>query len=177
MMKRDYSVTSLAGALVWAAAMILRRLSLLESGIIGQLINALPKFGVVWLVVGLTVTFWPQLFKKPFPANRMYLLIALSLAPFVLYKICLPLVRGVPMSITVWDVAATLAAAAWLAVEHLASSKASPDEKADEVAATPKAEAPEALEAVEEVVAVEAVVDEVPATEAVAVEQGIALEE
>jgi len=132
MMKKDYSVISLAGSLIWAAAMVLRRLSLPESGIIGQFLNVLPKFGVVWLVVGLVVTFWPHLTKKPFPANRMYLLIALSLLPVVLYKICLPLLLGVRASFNVWDYVASLAAAGWLAAGHfLEEHKASPRQGTD----------------------------------------------
>jgi len=133
MMKKDYSVTSLAGALIWAAAMVLRRLSLPDSEIIGHIVNVLPKFGVVWLIVGLVVTFWPHVAKKPFPAKGMYPLILLSLLPVALYKIVLPLVRGVDLVVYPWDFVASLLAALCLAVEHaLASGKASKSEAADQ---------------------------------------------
>ena len=132
-MKKDYSVTSLAGALVWSAAMILRRLSLPDSGIIRHLLNALPKFGVVWLIVGLVITFWPQIAKKSFPSNRVYLLIALSLLPVVLYKIILPLARDLDIVFPPLDIVASLLAAGWLGVEHyLEQRKAPPSEAADE---------------------------------------------
>ena len=129
MMKKDYSVTSLAGALIWAAAMVLRRLSLPESEIIGHILNVLPKFGVVWLIVGLVITFWPNVIKKPFPAKGVFPLILLSLLPVVLYKIVLPLVRGIDLVVYPWDYVASLLAACCLAVEHaIVRGKTSPAE-------------------------------------------------
>ena len=130
-MKKDYSVTSLAGALIWGAAMILRRLPMPDAGIIRDLLNALPKFGIVWLVVGLVITFWPQLFKKPFPANRVYLLIALSLLPIVLYKIVLPLVREYDIVFPPLDIVASLLAAGWLGVEHFLEQRNALSEEKD----------------------------------------------
>jgi len=123
MMKKDYSITALAGSLIWAAAMVLRRLSLPESGIVSHILNVLPKIGMVWLVVGLVATFWPYVTKKPFPANRMHLLIILALLPVVLYKIAYPLVRGVPLHLNVWDFVASVAAAVWLMVGHHISER------------------------------------------------------
>jgi len=117
-MKKDYSVTSLAGALLWAAAVILRRLPLPASGIVSLVLNVLPKFGIVWIVVGLTVTFWPHLAKKPFPANRVYPLISLALLPVVLYKIAYPLVFGGGIALYPLDFAVSLLAAGWLALAH-----------------------------------------------------------
>jgi len=136
-MKKDYSVTSLVGSLIWVLAMVLRHLPLPESGIVRHVLNVLPKFGVVWIIVGLTVTFWPRLTKKPFPANRMYLLIFLSWLPVVLYKIAFPLIFGTgKVFFYPWDYAASLLAAVWLAAAHfMAQRKAPPDEAAEQGAA------------------------------------------
>ena|GEM_PF-3545677 len=145
-MKKDYSVTSLAGALIWAAAMVLRRLSLPESGIITPILNVLPKFGVVLLIVGLTVTFWPHVFKKPFPPKGMYPLILLALLPVVLYKIVLPLIGGVDLVIYPWDYVASLLAAGYLAVAHaLDYRKVAPDDASVDVAVEAEAPAEESV--------------------------------
>ena len=125
-MKKDYSVTSLVGSLIWALATVLRRLPLPDSGIIRLVLNVLPKFGVVWILVGLTVTFWPSFTKKPFPPNRVYLLILLALLAVVLYKVALPLVLGHGIVFYPWDYAASLLAAGWLAVAHFMAQRKAP---------------------------------------------------
>ena len=130
-MKKDYSVTSLAGALVWAAAEVLRRVLPSATGIVPLLINALPKFGVIWLMVGLMVVFWPYVLKKEFPPNLLYPMIGISLAPVLLYEILNPVLRG--GSVYPWDIVASLVAACWLAAEHFLERRkaAAPSEAAD----------------------------------------------
>ena len=140
-MKKDYSVTSLAGALLWATAVILRRLSLPASEIVSPVLNMLPKFGIVWIVVGLTVTFWPHLAKKPFPPNRVYLLILLSLLPVALYKIAFPLVFGGGIALHPLDFVASLSAAGWLALAHFMEQRQVPSNKTNKAAEEKEIEA------------------------------------
>ena len=125
-MKKDYSVTSLVGSLIWALVIILRRFPLPKSGIIRLVLNVLPKFGVVWIIVGLTITFWPSFAKKPFPTNRMYLLILLSLLAVVFYKIFFPLIFGIGNVFYLWDYVASLLAAGWLAATHFMAQRKAP---------------------------------------------------
>jgi len=135
-MKKDYSVTSLTGVLIWAAAVVLRRLSLPDTGIIGLLLAILPKFGVIWLIVGLTVTFWPYLAKKEFPVGWMYPLFGVSVIPALLYVILNPVIRGV--GVYAWDIVACLVSACWLAVDHFFElrKQAAPGDAGDESAST-----------------------------------------
>jgi len=128
-MKKDYSITSLIGSLIWVLAVILRRLPLPDSGIVRHVLNVLPKFGVVWIIVGLKVTLWPHFSKKPFPVNRMYLLIFLSCVPVVLYKVAFSLIFGSWSAFFYpWDYVASLLAAGWLAAAHFLSRRKAPAE-------------------------------------------------
>lgn len=116
-MKKDYSVTSLAGALIWTAVVVLRRLSLPATGIIRFIVDILPNFGVIWLIVGLTVTFLPYFTKKEFPPQRMYLLIGVALGLVLLSEIAHTLLLNAAFD--VWDLVASLVAAGWLVAEHV----------------------------------------------------------
>ncbi len=120
-MRKDYSVTSLAGALIWAAAVVLRHLSLPQTGFIRFILNIMPNFGVIWLIVGLTITFWPYLFKKEFPSNRLYALVGISLALVLLSEIVHTLLLKAPFD--VWDIVASLAAACWIVVSSLLANR------------------------------------------------------
>jgi len=123
-MKKDYSVTSLTGALIWAAAVALRRFMPLETGIVQLLLNVLPKFAAVWLIVGLVATFWPHAMKKELSPKGMYALIAAALALLLLYVIGRPLLTS--SAVYAWDIVAAGASAGWLAVSHRLDTRAQP---------------------------------------------------
>lgn len=116
-MKKDYSIIALVGILIWVGAAFLRFLPMPQSGPVRFLLNVGPNFGVVWGLVGLTISFWPQWRKSEFPPKYFYALVGIALALLLASEIVHALFLNSPFDI--WDMVTSLISAALLMLLHI----------------------------------------------------------
>lgn len=120
-MNKWYRIIALIGALIWAGATLLRELPMPIDGPVRFALNVAPNFGVVFAVVGLSIVFWPYVWKRAFPAKGMYPFLCALLVLLLGSEIIHAAFLDAPFDI--WDMAASALAAAVLAIFHLASQR------------------------------------------------------
>lgn len=73
-MKRTYQIFALIGAVIWAAAVLVRGTGAVMLPLFTDLVGVAPNFGVMWVLMGLGVSFFPRLYRREAGArDRLWL--------------------------------------------------------------------------------------------------------
>ena len=123
-MKKVYSYLALAGCLIWGAAVVLRGTAVVASPVGGFLLGVAPNFGAAWAVVGLTLTFWPIVLRRPFDMGKLSLLLLATLLALLVSEVVHMLWLGARFD--VWDMAASVVALLVLALVRVLEKKKEP---------------------------------------------------
>ena len=120
-MKKIYSFLALAGCLIWVAAVVLRGTEVAANPVGDFLLGIAPNFGAAWAVVGLTLTFWPFILRRPFDMGKFALLLLATLLALLASEVVHMLWLGARFDI--WDMVASVVALLVLALVRVAEKK------------------------------------------------------